>query len=409
MPNWSNAPNDKVLVGRGVLRKLLPSRVWHFHYKDTDKGNHWTSKSTSHRDKDGAIEWATGFSLKLTRREQGLPEPEKKPTNDLANTAIQDWLRYQRSQNSSYTVRTYTSVTANFERFLKEHKSVKRLGEIDAALIVDFRDWHLKRGNSKVTVDNNLVTLRSFLNWCVATNRLRSHPVHETRHGASKLFFGAKSPRKETYTPKEYWSVVGAAGKDLKLVCTLLGNTGMRIAELAMLEWTDIDPRGSWLKIRNKRTHDGIDYHPKDKTDRKVPINPAVETVLSEIATAGFRAGYLISLPKVKDRRDYAERHFIGLLKGLEATTGIKKSKLTLHNFRRFFVSQCADCGIPMATVMDWVGHDELQMVLYYYRLRDEAAKAAMKRFRIDGGEASASACSAVSASGTRPAERVGN
>ena len=257
-------------------------------------------------------------------------------------------------------------------------------------MISAFRDWHLKKGNSKVTVDNNLVVLRSFFNWCVATNRLRSHPVHGNRHGASKLFFGASSPRKETYTPKEYRSLVGAAGKDLKPVCILLGNTGLRIGELAMLEWTDIDLRGGWLKIRNKTTHDGIEYHPKDKTDRRIPINPAVETVLSEIAAAGSRAGYLIGLPKVKSRRDYAERYFIQLLKELGTITGIKQEKLTLHNFRRFFVSQCADCGIPMATVMDWVGHDEMEMVMYYYRLRDESAKAAMARFTIGAGQAPA-------------------
>jgi hypothetical protein len=119
-----------------------------------------------------------------------------------------------------------------------------------------------------------------------------------------------------------------------------------------------------------------------------VPINPAVESILAEIATAGSRSGYILTLPPTKNRRDYAERHLIGLLKGLGKTTGIDSGKLTLHNFRRFFVSQCADCGIPMATVMDWVGHDEMEMVMYYYRLRDEAAKTAMGRFSIGTGVA---------------------
>ena len=54
---------------------------------------------------------------------------------------------------------------------------------------------------------------------------------------------------------------------------------------------------------------------------------------------------------------------------------------LTLHNFRRYSISQCADCGIDMACVMEWVGHDEMKMVLHYYRLRDEHAKNAMGRY----------------------------
>lgn len=41
-----------------------------------------------------------------------------------------------------------------------------------------------------------------------------------------------------------------------------------------------------------------------------------------------------------------------------------------------------------MATVMDWVGHDQMEMVIYCFRLRDEAARTAMKRFDTGAGEA---------------------
>jgi len=35
-----------------------------------------------------------------------------------------------------------------------------------------------------------------------------------------------------------------------------------------------------------------------------------------------------------------------------------------------------------MATVIEWVGHDEMKMVMHYCSLRDELAKEAMKDFR---------------------------
>jgi hypothetical protein len=44
------------------------------------------------------------------------------------------------------------------------------------------------------------------------------------------------------------------------------------------------------------------------------------------------------------------------------------------------FVSQCAEHGVPMATVMEWVGHDEVKMVMHYYSLRDPSAREAMRR-----------------------------
>jgi len=54
---------------------------------------------------------------------------------------------------------------------------------------------------------------------------------------------------------------------------------------------------------------------------------------------------------------------------------------------RAFFVGESADRSIPIATAMDWVGYDEMKMVMCYHILRDEAAPEAMRGFRT--GEAS--------------------
>ncbi len=66
-------------------------------------------------------------------------------------------------------------------------------------------------------------------------------------------------------------------------------------------------------------------------------------------------------------------------LEDLAEKTEIPPANLTSHNFRRYFVSPCADCGIDVLCVMEWVGHDDCEMVRRYYRLRD--AHAAMLRF----------------------------
>ena len=41
-----------------------------------------------------------------------------------------------------------------------------------------------------------------------------------------------------------------------------------------------------------------------------------------------------------------------------------------------------------MATVIEWVGHDEMKMIMHYYSLRDETAKLAMTNFRAGGPSA---------------------
>jgi integrase len=52
--------------------------------------------------------------------------------------------------------------------------------------------------------------------------------------------------------------------------------------------------------------------------------------------------------------------------------------------FRRFFVCECAEHGIPMATVMEWLGHDEMKMVTYHHSLRDQTARDTMRMFPAD-------------------------
>jgi integrase len=136
-----------------------------------------------------------------------------------------------------------------------------------------------------------------------------------------------------------------------------------------MLECPDIDTSANVILIRDKITRDGILYEPKDKTDRSVRINPVVRQILIEIGAEPGSSDYVIAMPLPKSRRRYLERTLLDNLKRLARPTGIARNELTPHNFRKFFISQCADCEIPMAAVMRGVGHDDMEMVMYDYDL----------------------------------------
>ncbi len=74
-------------------------------------------------------------------------------------------------------------------------------------------------------------------------------------------------------------------------------------------------------------------------------------------------------------------RTTLSQLKNLAKLTGIPTKTLTSHNFRRYFVSQCADCGIDIGHAMEWLEHSDWKMVRRYYRLRDEHAQASARNF----------------------------
>ena len=385
MPRWSKNPKDKVRVGRGTLRKHAVSRVWYYQFQD-EQGR-WKSVSTRHTDKDGAMEWALGHSLELTRIEKGIIKPGEKVSNESIVKALDEWLGYIKNQRAAGTYRTYLSCANNLKKYLDGHPKLRRLDQFNVAEVLRYRDWLLKgcdkgKANQKKTADNNLVVLRAFMNYCVAMKKVRENPVQEHGQGV-QVFFKEKKPRSETYTRAEYAKLVKHASADLGRRCRFLAASGLRIDELAHLEYSDIDRDRGWLHVRTKVTHDGVKWMPKDKTDRKLPLNDELQKVIWEMtAGAGDEPkGYVFPGKPGPHRAKNLARSTLNELKGLSEVTGIPEPKLTSRNFRRYFVSQCADCGIDILCVMEWVGHDDWEMVRRYYRLRDEHAQDAMRRF----------------------------
>jgi integrase len=54
------------------------------------------------------------------------------------------------------------------------------------------------------------------------------------------------------------------------------------------------------------------------------------------------------------------------------------------HSFRHFFVSECFAAGVPESDIRLWVGHSDSKVVALYRHIRDEIAKANIRK--IDFG-----------------------
>ena len=50
----------------------------------------------------------------------------------------------------------------------------------------------------------------------------------------------------------------------------------------------------------------------------------------------------------------------------------------TVHGFRHFFVSFCANHGVEPFKLIQWTGHSDLATVLRYYSLSDAESRTAM-------------------------------
>ena len=147
-----------------------------------------------------------------------------------------------------------------------------------------------------------------------------------------------------------------------------------------------MDRQRGWLLVRAKVTHDGTRWTPKDDDDRRLPLNDELRDVFVALqpSEAGDEQRYLFPSTPGRWRAKNFARTTLSQLKRLAKSTGIPAEKLTSHNFRRYFVSQCADSGIDILCVMEWVGHSDWKMVRRYYRLRDKHAQASMRKFTTE-------------------------
>jgi integrase len=169
-------------------------------------------------------------------------------------------------------------------------------------------------------------------------------------------------------------------------VIIALACTGLRISELASLRWTDLDFQNEKVRLTDEtaasRRKAADRRTTKSGRGRTFPIHRDLLGVLKTLTKTdpyvfhGPRGGRLkpdtIRRILIRDvLTPLAER-----FPSPEGEVGFVDGRL--HSFRHYFCSTCANNNIPEQMVMQWLGHQESDMVKHYYHLHDEEARRRM-------------------------------
>lgn len=175
-------------------------------------------------------------------------------------------------------------------------------------------------------------------------------------------------------------------------VIATLATTGLRINELAMLRWTDIDFAAGSICItderaRPRRRQSGLERRLKSKRGRALPLNLSLRKLL--LGLPRHQDGLVIRAKnggKLKDRRvlETLQRKVIRSLVGEFPTPGgeIGFEHGTVHGLRHYFVSEAYRNGATDAELVDWLGHRDSQLLRVYRHLRPEDGRR--KMLKID-------------------------
>jgi len=286
------------------------------------------------------------------------------------------------------TVKRYSPVLQRLAELCRM-RGVAKASRIDVLLVEAFRERRLEEGASERTRYQETMIIKQLLKYAeqrnlIPVNRLKGMRVLKPR-----------SPMQACYTLDEVNRILEASKPELRTAFAFLAFTGMRVGELRYVTWHDVDFSSGVVHVRAKD-----DWRPKNGKDRIVPMHPRVWDALGALPKS--HRWVLTARASAKYPHGDHQISAVHLLEKLKRILRrLKIGEGGLHTFRHFFITHCANQGVPPTVVMKWVGHSDLRMIMRYYELQDDESKRAMgsvdfgakrNRFRTkigqSGGEA---------------------
>lgn len=185
---------------------------------------------------------------------------------------------------------------------------------------------------------------------------------------------------------EEFLNAVVNHGLDLDIErFYLLAFTGMRSGELCALKWSDIDFRNNTIRITKTLYNEDNNMRKYEltppKTDGSVRTIEVDENVMQLLKSHRKRQMKVTASYRQEELNEYHDGNFvfcringypyiqktiINRMKRLLEYTNIEKD-VTPHIFRHTHISMLTEAGVDLTTIMERVGHDDMQTTLKVY------------------------------------------
>ncbi len=291
------------------------------------------------------------------------------------------------------TRKRYRTVFDKFSLFAGQ-RGVKDWNSVDAMLLTAYASHLDKKGYAGKTLQNELVTLKQAYKWFIKEGHLQGKTPLDLK------IRKVESQRAYCWRPGEVRAIVDHCQarpnlRWLHAALVALVHTGLRIAELASLRWSDLDLEQGILSLTDESGRGGNAAQRrelKSGRSRQFPIHGKLLEVFTGLQRHsdsyvfhGPRGGRL----KPDTVRRVLVREVLQPLSeqfpGQPGTQSFQDGRL--HSFRHYFCSACANSGqIPEQMLMTWLGHKDSEMVRHYYHLHDEESRRRMNKMDFLGG-----------------------
>lgn len=267
---------------------------------------------------------------------------------------IAEWKIYK--QNLAQSGNTIFSQEHLLHSFVGKH-SIRRVQDINETNISAYINEH---GDIKLGArEQRLSAIKSLLQFSVAKCYTLGDPSKLVAVDKSKLPHKSKEKKvRIPFTDFEYSHIMRNAGHFNKEATALSWWTGMRLSDIARLEWDSIDFKNRTLIVHTK------------KTDARIclPLD-------HKLIGGGELIDVLSSLDVSDDRYCFPEQNKIDSDPRRRATLSVYYGRMlerlgisgkSFHCLRHSFVSRCRQEGKTLEEIAVWVGHASSQTTDLY-------------------------------------------
>jgi integrase len=252
------------------------------------------------------------------------------------------------------------------ESILKKHLlpffGTTKLDKMTSLQIEEYKNQKLKKGLSRKTVNNHLLTLSSCMHKAQEWQEVKNLPKFK------KLKL---PPQKFDFISLEESRLLLQNAEGIWHDMILLGlRSGMRLGELRGLRWEDLNFDKRVIAVRRSIYKSNNIVPPKSNKERYLPMNDELYEMFKQRQE---KVGFIFSC---KSGLNIRNEHCRRSLHKICDKAGLRR--IGWHVLRHTFASHLVMCGVSLKAVQELLGHADMSTTLRYAHLAPSALKDAV-------------------------------
>lgn len=302
---------------------------------------------------------------------------------------VSQWLERKAPETSPGTLAFYRKSTTKFLAHLAEAAD-NTIDRITRHHVESFRNAQALT-LARQTANHDLKAVRMLFKAARKEGLLFENPAEDVDGLKKQRGNSGQTEQRRPFTIPELRALMDAADDEWRSMIQFGLFTGMRLADVASLNWSNIDIVRGELKYQARKTAKTIILpivgpladHISTLTagdDQNAPLHPRAFASLERTGKSGTLSNWFADVMADAGLRERKKHHLTKSDERKGRNTAREKNALSFHCLRHTAVSLLKDAGVPAAVVMELVGHDSTQMSEHYTHVGKEALADAAKK-----------------------------